>query len=165
MSKTDIEALFLAHGRELRVFLLRQLRDPQIAADLLQETFLRLAEQPALAGIDNPRSYLYRTARNLAIDHFRQEERRQTRAMPHESMIDVPDGQPALDEAADSRERMSYLRAALDELPARTREIFLLNRRRDDLRGGRPQDRRLRQHCAEASRPRPSPCHAPYAAA
>jgi RNA polymerase sigma-70 factor (ECF subfamily) len=128
LSKTDIEALFLAHGRELRVFLLRQLRDPQIAADLLQETFLRLAEQPALAGIDNPRSYLYRTARNLAIDHFRQEERRQTRAMPHESMIDVPDGQPALDEAADSRERMSYLRAALDELPARTREIFLLNR-------------------------------------
>ncbi|MFN4281244.1 MAG: RNA polymerase sigma factor [Alphaproteobacteria bacterium] len=128
MGKIEIEALFLAHGRELRVYLMRQLRDPQAAADLLQETFLRLAEQPAVAGIENPRSYLYRTARNLAIDHFRQEERRQTRPVPNETLAEIESDAPALDEAADARERMAHLRAALDELPARTREIFLFNR-------------------------------------
>ncbi|HEY4135721.1 MAG TPA: RNA polymerase sigma factor [Alphaproteobacteria bacterium] len=124
----DIESLFLVHGRELRVYLTRQLRDPQVAADLLQETFLRLAEQPVLAGIDNPRSYLYRMARNLAIDHFRQEDRRQTRPVPHESLAGIAADSPPLDDAADSRQRLAQLRAALDELPRRTRDIFLLNR-------------------------------------
>ena len=62
--------------------LTRKVRDPQLAADLVQESFLRLAEQRGKERIDNSPAYLYRTAHNLMIDHARQQSRRRTESVP-----------------------------------------------------------------------------------
>jgi len=46
-----------------------------MAADLAQESYARVyAAQLSGAGIVNPRALLYRTARNLVIDHYRHAE-------------------------------------------------------------------------------------------
>lgn len=71
MSDLDIKGLFLKHASAVQSFLLRRSNNSQLAADLTQESFLRLAEQGEGGRIDNSPAYLYRTARNLLIDHQR----------------------------------------------------------------------------------------------
>lgn len=128
MGERDLSALFVAYRRELEVYLARQVRCPDTAADLLQETFARVAQHGAGTGLTNVRAYLYRTARNLVIDHFRREERRQTYSLPPDRLAHLPDPAVRVDLALEARQKLAALQAAMEELPPRTREIFQLNR-------------------------------------
>ena len=129
MADTDLRGLFLKHARTLQGLLTRKVRDPQLAADLVQESFLRLAEQQGKdEAIDNSQAYLYRTAHNLLVDHIRQQQRRRTDTQPHEALAHIEDERPSLDDALDAEQRLRLLRAAMAELPARTQQIFQLNR-------------------------------------
>ncbi len=128
MAQRNLKGLFQAHGRELELFLTRQVDCPATAADLTQETFIRIAQQPLEAGSRNARSYLFRIARNLAIDHFRQESRRRTEATPADALAAVRDETPAADRTLEARQRLQRLETALARLPARTQEIFRLSR-------------------------------------
>jgi RNA polymerase sigma-70 factor (ECF subfamily) len=57
---------------ELRAFLRHRTHSDAEAQDLLQDVFLRaLRQSNGLCGIDNPRAWLYTTARNLLIDRLR----------------------------------------------------------------------------------------------
>ena len=103
--RKDLETLFLAHGQELQAYLTRQLRDPHTAADLLQDTFLRFATGAPAEQLANPRAFLYRIAGNLALD-------------------------PSADDIVAGREELAILAAAVDELPEKCREVFLLYRGR-----------------------------------
>jgi RNA polymerase sigma factor (sigma-70 family) len=125
-----LKGLFLAHRRELHAYLTNKLKDTETAADLTQEAFLRYAEQNAAgdANVAHGRSYLYRTAHNLAIDHVRQKARRKTDAFAHDDMAEIADDQPTQEEQTDARQKLERLQAAVAELPARTRQIFVLNR-------------------------------------
>ncbi|WNB74783.1 RNA polymerase sigma factor [Methylomonas koyamae] len=71
-----LTAAFLRHQAELRQYLLRQVNCPDTAADLLQDTFIRIARLETGDGISNPRAFLYRVAGNLALDHARMAARR-----------------------------------------------------------------------------------------
>ncbi len=75
MSPKDLKRLFLAYRFEIQAYLVRQLQDIETAADLTQETFLRYAQQPATSTVLQARANLYRTARNLAINHVRGKRR------------------------------------------------------------------------------------------
>jgi RNA polymerase sigma-70 factor (ECF subfamily) len=127
----DIRALFLAHRRELQAYLTRQLRDGEAAADLTQETFLRFAEQSgssAAAAISQPRSYLYRTAHNLAVDHVRRQRRQRVDALAPRDIEGISDDRPSPERVAGGQSDVSVTRAALLELPERTRQVFVLTR-------------------------------------
>ncbi|MCU7651109.1 RNA polymerase sigma factor [Pseudomonas piscis] len=128
MSDVDLKGLFLKHAAALRGYLARRVRDPQLAADLVQESFLRLAEHTRGAPIDNSQGYLYRTANNLLIDHVRQEARRKTEAVPHEVLAEIEDDGAGLEAQAMALQQRMALKQAVAELPERTREIFRLNR-------------------------------------
>lgn len=52
--------------------LVRLTGDRHLAEDLLQEVFLKLYRQPVTA--EKPRAYVFRMARNLAIDALRQKQ-------------------------------------------------------------------------------------------
>jgi RNA polymerase sigma factor (sigma-70 family) len=125
-----LKGLFLAHRRELQAYLTEKLKDADTAADLTQEAFLRYAEQnPArTAVVLNGRSYLYRTAHNLAVDYVRQKARQKTDAAAHDDMASVPDDRPSQEDEADARQKLDRLRSIVAELPERTRQIFVLNR-------------------------------------
>ena len=62
---------FAAHRDALLRFLARKLDDRSLAEDFTQETWLRAANSPGGAAIGNPRSYLFRIASNLVLDHKR----------------------------------------------------------------------------------------------
>ncbi|AZE69460.1 RNA polymerase sigma factor [Pseudomonas synxantha] len=128
MSDVDLKGLFLKHADTLRGYLARKVRDPQLAADLVQESFLRLAQKPAGERIDNSQGYLYRTASNLLIDHIRQEARRKTDTVPHEALAEIEDDVAGLEAQAMAQQQRQALKQALAELPERTQQIFRLNR-------------------------------------
>ncbi|TAJ84774.1 RNA polymerase sigma factor [Reyranella sp.] len=124
----DLKRLFLAHRRELQTYLNRRLRDREMAADLTQETFLRFAEQGSRTTIVDDRSYLYRTARNLAIDHVRRIGRHRTDSTTHDDLADLPENLPGPEQIVDGRQRLDRLRTIVEGLPKRTRQVFVLNR-------------------------------------
>lgn len=128
LSDVDLKGLFLKHAAALRGYLARKVRDPQLAADLVQESFLRLAEHRRGERIDNSQGYLYRTANNLLIDHVRQEARRKTQTVPHEVLADIEDESAGLEAQAMAQQQRKALKQAITELPPRTQEIFRLNR-------------------------------------
>src|SRR5688572_4413014 len=68
-----VEALFREHRTSLLRYLSGILHNRDDAAELLQETYLRLLRQESLDRIDaNAKAYLFQVATNLARDYFRQ---------------------------------------------------------------------------------------------
>ncbi len=128
MSDLDLKGLFQKHAKALHNFLLSKSRDPQLAADLTQESFLRLAEQRDGGRIDNSPAYLFRTASNLLIDHQRQQIRRKTDLLGEDVLHEVEAGGSSLDDITAARQGLERLQRAIAELPPRTQEIFRLNR-------------------------------------
>lgn len=116
------------HADTLRRYLLRKVRDPQLAADLVQESFLRLAQKPSSERIDNSQGYLYRTASNLLVDHIRQEARRKTDSVPHEALAEIEDDVAGLEAQVMAQQQRQALKQVLAELPERTQQIFRLHR-------------------------------------
>ncbi|MGC4097112.1 MAG: RNA polymerase sigma factor [Nitrospira sp.] len=127
-AEKDLGALFLAHESELRAYLTKELRCPHMAADFTQEIFLRVAERPTSNVIDNVRSYLYRIAHNLIIDHVRKQERQQTFPADHETLLAIPKEETAIDDALAAQQHLVRLHTAVRHLPTRTQLVFKLNR-------------------------------------
>ena len=131
MTTKDLKGLFLAHRRELHAFINKKLRDPATAADLTQETFLRFAEfraQNPTVTIAHERSYLYRTAHNLTIDHLRRESREPTEPADDHEITEVEDDKPQPERIVSGHAELDLIREALLELPERTRQVFALAR-------------------------------------
>lgn len=128
MSGNELRRLFLAHRREIQAFLTRKLRNIDLAADLTQETFVRYAQQGGSGGILEERSYLFRTANNLAIDHIRMERRQQTAPSPHDTLAELAEDAPGIDRAYEAKQELARLQAIVGELPLLTRQCFLLVR-------------------------------------
>lgn len=74
-----LTAAYLRHQTELQQFLLRQVNCREAAADLLQDTFLHIAEYPGQDAIANCQAFLYRVAGNLALDYLRSQTRQRAR--------------------------------------------------------------------------------------
>lgn len=128
MSGRNLKQLFLSYRAEIHTYLVKQLQDIDLAADLTQETFLRYAQQPHDGAILQERAYLYRTARNLAIDHLRARQRQQTRTTPDEVLAGIAEDRPSLEDATDAKERLALLEGIVEELPLRTRQALILIR-------------------------------------
>lgn len=128
VSGRNLKQLFLSYRAEIHSYLVRQLQDIDLAADLTQETFLRYAQQPDDSAVLQERAYLYRTARNLAIDHLRARHRQQTRSTPNEVLAGIAEDRPSLEDATDAKERLALLEGIVEELPLRTRQVLILIR-------------------------------------
>lgn len=69
---SELAALYRQHVAGLKAFLKAKVGCPESAAELAQETFLRLLEQKQ--ALHNPVGFTYQIARNLAIDAGRQKK-------------------------------------------------------------------------------------------
>lgn len=123
----DLSLVFSNHGTELRSYLQHRLGDRHMASDLVQDAFLNVLERPDTR-IGDIRAYLYAIARNLLINHRKQEARRRTEAVAPEALALLAADQPSPEDVADSRLQLERVHALVSELPRRTQEIFVLNR-------------------------------------
>lgn len=119
-----IAALYLDHHGWLLSWLRRKLGCGQQAADVAQDTFVRLLGQRRTLDFQQPRALLTHVAKGLVIDHWRRQEveRAYLDAIAH-----LPEPQAPSPEAhLLIVETLCRIEAMLDAMPARTRKIFLL---------------------------------------
>ncbi|ABC22239.1 RNA polymerase sigma factor [Rhodospirillum rubrum] len=114
---------------DLKAFIVRRTGSPSLAADVVQDTWVRAASAE-IAMPDNVRAYLYRMAANLAIDHLRRDGAR-ARGLCEETLLeDIPSAEPAVDRVVAARQELAILSRAVAELPEKCRIVFLLYRGR-----------------------------------
>ncbi|WP_246752778.1 RNA polymerase sigma factor [Sinorhizobium sp. BG8] len=105
----------------------RRLGGPVDADDVIQDTYLRIQRIPADTDIQNPRSYLFRMADNVAMDHLRSRAAR-TRHVVSGDWHDVQSDEASAERSVDYRQRIKILEIAISDLPPRQREAFLMHK-------------------------------------
>ncbi|MCG5241828.1 RNA polymerase sigma factor [Azospirillum doebereinerae] len=126
--RSSLLRLLIAHYEEMTGHLARRLGSLCLAEDVVQDTYLRLRSLGALPEIDNPRSYLFRMADNIALDRIRAETRMGKRFAPEELGLERPLDEPDAEATLEHKQRLDCLSRALDELPPRCREVFVLHK-------------------------------------
>jgi RNA polymerase sigma-70 factor (ECF subfamily) len=80
MDEARFEAFYRKTAGPLWSYIYRLTGDSAVSDDLLQKAFFRfLRINPDLEGEDHMRAYIFRTATNLALDHFRELKRSRER--------------------------------------------------------------------------------------
>jgi RNA polymerase sigma factor (sigma-70 family) len=120
------ELLVKRYG-EFKLRLARRLGSMELAAEALQETWLRLQRPGQPGALERPDAYLFRIALNIAANH-RDAARRRLALSEIEALRHVDDDELDPERIAASRSDVAALADALDELPARCRAIFFAAR-------------------------------------
>lgn len=105
----------------LQAFVARRVDDRELAADITQDVIVRSIASGALTRVDNPIAWLYRSARNAVIDHYRTRH-------PHDTLDDDdrwpdPDANDALPNDA-TRELSTCLQPLLGRLAPDARDAL-----------------------------------------
>lgn len=121
-----VHRLYVDHQGWLNGWLRRQLGCSQRAADLAQDTFVRvLSKDQGLDSIREPRAYLHIIARGLLINHWR---RRQIEQAYLEAIALQPEAvAPSPESQALVVETLMQVDAMLARLPEKVRRAFLLS--------------------------------------
>jgi len=121
----------------LRNFIRRRVIDQDEAEDILQDVFEELVEAWRLPDpVEQVGAWLFRVARNRIIDRFRKKKEAPLPDIADSAAADEADSEYRLDltlPSADAGPEAAYaraalldtLRAALEELPANQREVFI----------------------------------------
>ena len=129
MIQLQVAHIFDQHKQDVKRFLISRVACEATAADLTQETFLRLSQISDLQSIRNIRSYLFRIAANLATDHLRTQIRWKMASSEEEPLLlEKPDTSSTPESVLLAKEELRIVLQAIEELSPLCREIFLLNR-------------------------------------
>ncbi|MEG0637056.1 MAG: sigma-70 family RNA polymerase sigma factor, partial [Pseudomonas sp.] len=123
-SHDSVHTLYQHHHSWLNTWLRSRLGNAADAADLAQDTFMRLLQRREQLELKAPRAFLRTIARGLVIDHWRREElhRAYLEALAHLPPAEAP--------SAETRELLLELleriACLLDGLRPKVRQAFLL---------------------------------------
>jgi RNA polymerase sigma-70 factor (ECF subfamily) len=117
--------LFAAHHAALYRYISRFAGDPDLAEDVVQETFIRLAEHPP-ADATAIRAWLFTVATNLARDSLKIRGRRRRLLADREGWIPTAGPAPDPAEALERKEARGRVRRALAQLSEKERMLLLM---------------------------------------
>lgn len=123
-----LEVFVKRHQDGLLRFAARLLSDDGMAQDVVQETFLRVAEQPKrLLGVASAHNWLIRVARNICVDHIRKSirKRKAIEVLADRAASGVAEAPPP-EAALEREETRAVVQRALAGLRPRYRELLLL---------------------------------------
>jgi len=124
------------HQERIYGFLLGMVRDPAVADDLFQETFVKAVramqrQRGSYTSQGRWLQWVMRIARNTALDHLRSRKRSRMRlVMENEEGLDldqiVIDGEPDASDKLQRQQQAAWLNACIDRLPPEQREVVLM---------------------------------------
>ena len=124
----SILALYQAHRVELVKYASAIAGSHAQAEDVVQEAWFRLNRADDLDLVREPKGYLYRLVRNLAIDTRRTLMRETARSAADFAAASLADEQPSPEQSSLARDELRVVLDALAELPERTRIAVRMNR-------------------------------------
>lgn len=127
------DAVIRDNHPDLMRFLGRRVGNTSDAGDIAQEAYIRVLGT-GIESVDNPRSYLFRTAANLAVDHFRRLNRERRRSAElvqigdarHEVEITRRQAEP--EATLDAKQRLEAIYDSLMKLSPKCRKAFVMHR-------------------------------------
>ncbi len=134
--KTFIARLVVEQKTPLERFLARKLDNPDDAAEVAQEAFLRLHRMEHPEQLENARAFLFQVASNLAVDqlrrrrlHFRFLNAQKGPSTESDAPEPGSSNEPSPEELLAAREKLAAIYQAIEELPQNVRQAFLMHRR------------------------------------
>lgn len=129
--KEGVRAVFVTLRRHLARAVSR-IVPPRDIEDIVQETYVRVCQVAQPEAIRHPRSFLYQTARNLALDHAKRADFRLVDSLDDDSELeqqftDTHAGDATYDQVA-ARQEFEFFCEAVRQLPVQCRRAFVLRK-------------------------------------
>ena len=116
------------HHSQLKAYLHGSFPAVRDVDDVVQESYLRFWKANAQQSIRSAKAFLFQIARHVAMDQVRQQSSSPIQIVTDLDDLSVLDSRPDAADAACSREEVLLLADAIDALPARCREVFILRK-------------------------------------
>lgn len=140
MSNQNIHDWLNQHGDYLYRFALARLRDPHLAEDVVQETFLAAIKSPDFAGQSSPRTWLTGILKHKVIDVMRKNIREVAASdlmTDQDANMDEffdekghweekPLAWDMPQDALEQKQFLGTLQSCMDKLPAKLAQLFLM---------------------------------------
>ncbi len=121
----SFDDLFRYNYRPLCLYALHYLQDADMAEDMVQESYTALWEKlQSGTHVLNRKSYLYMMVRNRCLDHLRKKGIPTESLKPYDTYGIIDD-----DDAQERSQTEARLWTAIDSLPEKCREVFILSKR------------------------------------
>jgi RNA polymerase sigma-70 factor (ECF subfamily) len=126
LDRSEFEKLFRAHFKSMVFYAQRYVKDLDASREIVQESFISLWERRDninAAGL--VRSYLSTSVHNKCLNYLREHKKFNKNLLAVENLINEP---AELDDPMIHEETATLVQKAIDELPEKCREVFLLSR-------------------------------------
>lgn len=130
IAMSEVDAWFAKEVLPLEAVLMQFLRhnwrNRDEIPDLLQDIYVRVYEAALKEIPQAAKPFVFQTARNLIISRVRHQQVVSIEAVADLDLLSVATDEPGPDRTLSARDELRRLQSALDELPRRAREAFLL---------------------------------------
>lgn len=118
----------LPHEAALRQWLARAGLTVTERDDLVQEVYYRLLRQPSFDHIDDPRAYMFRTARNIMLEQIRKNRVVSITSVQNIDELGNADIAPSPERTVSARRELSRVMILIETLPERCRAVFTMRK-------------------------------------
>jgi RNA polymerase sigma-70 factor (ECF subfamily) len=124
---TSWHPIFMA-ARDSIARMVSRIVPPKEIEDIVQETYVRICQMDNRESIEQPKSFLMKTARNLAYDHVKKAETRLADPVENELDFDTEALHDHVFNNVASSEEFAYFCDAVRQLPIQCRRVFVLKK-------------------------------------
>ncbi len=125
---TAVSAAFVEHSAFLRKYLARYFSDRQDIEDVAQEAYLRAYVAEQQKDIEQPKAFLFRIAKNVALTKLTRKSRQITDYLEETGASLVIDCESSAEQAATAEESLGLYCEAVASLPDKCRQVYLLRK-------------------------------------
>ncbi len=124
-----MDSLFVEIRTSLMRFVSRYFKNQQAAVeDVVQEAYVQALEAQQRTDIRNPKAYLFRTSRNLALKELQKSMNRLTDSVEDSVLETVLHHEAGLDEEYEARQNFELFCRAVRCLPQKCRRVYVLRK-------------------------------------
>jgi RNA polymerase sigma factor (sigma-70 family) len=123
-----ISSAFIEHSGLLKKFLTRFFYERQDIEDVVQEVYIRAYSAEKEIVIDQPKAFLFRVARNIALNELKKKARYIEDSIETSDPHGLQHTTPTLEEELQARQHLGLYCEAIAELPEQCRRVCLLRK-------------------------------------
>lgn len=125
---SSLTKAFVENNRFLKRFLTRFLSEQQDIEDVVQETYLRAYSSVGDGDIEQPKAFLFRIAKNIALNELTRKARQITDYIEDCSPSIVIESDVSVEQEVEAQQTLGVYCEAVAALPEKCRKVYLLRK-------------------------------------